>query len=127
MKLKELSYLHAEGYPAGELKHGSIALIDKNTPVIFLCDNQEIVKAKIKSNMDEIKARKGLIYVITNANKLEFCKLSSHILSLPAMSNNLLSPILFTIPMQMIAYNVALLKGYDIDKPRNLAKSVTVE
>tara|TARA_B100001121_G_scaffold306066_1_gene324893 strand:+ start:1 stop:954 length:954 start_codon:yes stop_codon:yes gene_type:complete len=125
LKLKELSYLHAEGYPAGEMKHGPLALIEEGLPVIVIAPNDRYYE-KTLSNTQEVIARGGKIFFITdNKKKL----LSTNIrfrLRVPRV-DDLLSPLLLTIPLQLLAYHVALLKNCDIDKPRNLAKSVTVE
>ena len=125
LKLKELSYLHAEGYPAGEMKHGPLALIEEGLPVIVIAPKDKYYE-KTLSNMQEVIARGGKIFFITdNYNRL----LSTNIrfrLRVPRVDSNL-SPILLTIPLQLLAYHVASLKNCDIDKPRNLAKSVTVE
>ena len=125
LKLKELSYLHAEGYPAGEMKHGPLALIEEGLPVIVIAPKDKYFE-KTLSNMQEVIARGGKILFITN-NKKEL--LNDNIrfgIRVPTL-DDLLNPILLTIPIQLLAYHVALLKGCDIDKPRNLAKSVTVE
>lgn len=129
LKLKEISYIHAEGYPAAEMKHGPIALIDENLPVVVLAPkNQDY--PKIISNIQEVKARNGKIIVITNnLDEKEFAQIKSlaeEIIVVPFSSEEL-SPIINTIPLQLLAYHIANLKGLDIDKPRNLAKSVTVE
>ena len=125
LKLKELSYLHAEGYPAGEMKHGPLALIEEGLPVIVIAPKDKYYE-KTLSNMQEVIARGGKIFFITdNYNRL----LSTNIrfkLRVPRV-DNFLSPLLLTIPLQLLAYHVASLKNCDIDKPRNLAKSVTVE
>ena len=134
LKVKELSYIHAEGYPGGELKHGPIALIDKSIPVIFLCKkNYNNLYNKIKINIKEIKSRGGIVYVITDDDinnkflKNDFINIVDKVVLIPEIKNNLLSPITFLIPIQILSYYIALIKGKDIDKPRNLAKSVTVE
>lgn len=126
LKLKEISYIHAEGYPAGELKHGPLALVDKNMPVIAIAPNNELLE-KIKSNLHEVRARGGELFVFTDS-KIEIAKSenSIHIVEMPAV-DPILAPIIYTIPMQLLAYHVAVLKGTDVDQPRNLAKSVTVE
>ena len=125
LKLKELSYLHAEGYPAGEMKHGPLALIEEGLPVIVIAPKDKYYE-KTLSNMQEVIARGGKIFFITDSNKR---LLSTNIRSRLRVPNldSLLSPLLLTIPLQLLAYHVALLKNCDIDKPRNLAKSVTVE
>ena len=125
LKLKELSYLHAEGYPAGEMKHGPLALIEEGLPVIVIAPKDKYFE-KTLSNMQEVIARGGKILFITD-NKKELMNENIRFgIRVPSL-DNLLSPILLTIPIQLLAYHVALLKGCDIDKPRNLAKSVTVE
>ncbi len=125
LKLKELSYLHAEGYPAGEMKHGPLALIEEGLPVIVIAPKDKYFE-KTLSNMQEVIARGGKIFFITDNKKDSISENIRFGLRVPFL-NNLLSPILLTIPLQLLAYHVALLKNYDIDKPRNLAKSVTVE
>ena len=124
LKLKEISYIHAEAYPAGELKHGPLALIDENMPVIALAPESEIVE-KLVSNLEEVKARGGMLYVFSDASiKMDLS--SGKFINMPEC-DFLLKPILYTIPLQILAYEVALLRGTEIDQPRNLAKSVTVE
>jgi len=125
LKLKEISYIHAEGYPAAEMKHGPIALVDENLPSIFLAPNDRTYKKTI-SNMQEIKARKGKIIAIVNKKDENLIKIADHVIQIPESSEEI-SPILNTIVLQLLAYYVADLRGLDIDKPRNLAKSVTVE
>ena len=125
MKLKELSYLHAEGYPAGEMKHGPLALIEEGLPVIVIAPKDKYFE-KTLSNMQEVIARGGKILFITDQKKELMNENIRFGIRVPSI-DNLLSPILLTIPIQLLAYHVALLKGCDIDKPRNLAKSVTVE
>ena len=125
LKLKELSYLHAEGYPAGEMKHGPLALIEEGLPVIVIAPKDKYFE-KTLSNMQEVIARGGKILFITDQKKQLMNENIRFGIRVPAI-DNFLSPILLTIPIQLLAYHVALLKGYDIDKPRNLAKSVTVE
>ncbi len=126
LKLKEISYIHAEGYPAGELKHGPLALVDRNMPVIALAPSNELME-KIKSNLEVVRARGGELFVFTDSGK-GFAKAESgvHIIEMPTI-DPILAPIIYTIPMQLLAYHVAVLKGTDVDQPRNLAKSVTVE
>ena len=123
LKLKEISYIHAEGYPAGELKHGPLALVDKNMPVIAIAPNDELLE-KLKSNLQEVHARGGELYVFTDSVKSE--ENNIHIIEMPVV-DKILAPIAYTIPLQLLAYHVAVLKGTDVDQPRNLAKSVTVE
>ena len=125
LKLKELSYLHAEGYPAGEMKHGPLALIEEGLPVIIIAPKDKYFE-KTLSNMQEVIARGGKIFFITDNKKIIANDNIRFGLRVPFL-NNLLAPILLTIPLQLLAYHVALLKNCDIDKPRNLAKSVTVE
>jgi glucosamine--fructose-6-phosphate aminotransferase (isomerizing) len=125
LKLKEISYIHAEGYPAAEMKHGPIALIDANMPVIFVAPADEVY-AKVVSNMQEVRARGGRIVAITTEGNADLGTLADHQLRVPATAS-LLSPILTVIPLQLLAYHVAVLRGCDVDRPRNLAKSVTVE
>ena len=124
LKLKEISYIHAEAYPAGELKHGPLALIDENMPVVALAPESELAE-KLVSNLEEVKARGGIMYVFGNATgKMKID--SGKLIKMPEC-DFLLTPILYTIPLQILSYEVALLRGTDIDQPRNLAKSVTVE
>ena len=124
LKLKEISYIHAEAYPAGELKHGPLALIDENMPVIALAPESEIAE-KLVSNLEEVKARGGTLYVFADPSVTMDVNNGS-LVSMP-MCDFLLTPIIYTIPLQLLSYEVALLRGTDIDQPRNLAKSVTVE
>jgi glucosamine--fructose-6-phosphate aminotransferase (isomerizing) len=125
LKLKEISYIHAEGYPAAEMKHGPIALVDDALPVVFVA-TKDVYHEKIVSNMQEIKARKGkVISVITEGDTLSPA-LSDDVIVLPA-ADEIVAPMLSVIPMQLLAYYIGVAKGYDVDKPRNLAKSVTVE
>ena len=123
LKLKEISYIHAEGYPAGELKHGPLALVDKNMPVIAIAPNNELLE-KIKSNLHEVRARGGELFVFTDS-PIESAP-GMHIIEMPTV-DPVLAPIIYTIPLQLLSYHVAVLKGTDVDQPRNLAKSVTVE
>jgi glucosamine--fructose-6-phosphate aminotransferase (isomerizing) len=123
LKLKEISYIHAEGYPAGELKHGPLALVDKNMPVVVIAPNDELLE-KLKSNLHEVRARGGELYVFTDTVKTSDPGI--HIIEMPSV-DSILAPIVYTIPLQLLAYHVAVLKGTDVDQPRNLAKSVTVE
>lgn len=125
LKLKEISYIHAEAYPAGELKHGPLALVDSEMPVIAVAPNDKLLE-KLKSNLEEVKARGGELYVFAdNAAKLKGEK-GIHVVELPYVETTI-SPIVYTLPLQLLAYHVAVLKGTDVDQPRNLAKSVTVE
>lgn len=125
LKLKEISYIHAEGYPAAEMKHGPIALVDKNTPSVFIIP-QGPVYDKILANMQEIRARGGPIIALVNYGDHEAAKLADDVIALPP-APFYLQPILFVVPLQLLAYHIAILRGCDVDKPRNLAKSVTVE
>ncbi len=124
LKLKEISYIHAEAYPAGELKHGPLALIDEEMPVIALAPESEIAE-KLVSNLEEVKARGGTLYVFSDPSISMDLK-SGRLINMPKC-DFLLTPIIYTIPLQILSYEVALLRGTDIDQPRNLAKSVTVE
>ncbi|PKO83825.1 MAG: glutamine--fructose-6-phosphate transaminase (isomerizing) [Betaproteobacteria bacterium HGW-Betaproteobacteria-11] len=125
LKLKEISYIHAEGYPAGELKHGPLALVDKEMPVVSIAPNDALLE-KLKSNLKEVAARGGEMYVFADADSSVTEESGVHVLRLPE-HYGLLSPVLHVVPLQLLAYQVALVKGTDVDKPRNLAKSVTVE
>ena len=125
LKLKEISYIHAEAYPAGELKHGPLALVDADMPVVAIAPNDALLE-KLKSNLQEVRARGGELYVvadldsqITGGDGIHLIRLAEHA--------GLLSPIVHVIPLQLLAYHTAVLRGTDVDKPRNLAKSVTVE
>ena len=124
LKLKEISYIHAEAYPAGELKHGPLALIDSEMPVIAVAPNDDLLE-KLKSNLQEVKARGGELYVFGHSHESHEGTVTQFI-ELPEMPE-LIAPIIYTIPLQLLSYHVAILKGTDIDQPRNLAKSVTVE
>jgi len=125
LKLKEISYIHAEGYPAAEMKHGPIALIDENMPVVFVAP-QDDVYHKVLSNLQEVKARGGRIVAVTTEGNGGLGALVDHQLRVPVTAP-LLSPVLTAIPLQLLAYHIAVLRGCDVDRPRNLAKSVTVE
>jgi len=125
LKLKEISYIHAEGYPAAEMKHGPIALIDENMPVVFIAPLHDMY-SKIISNMEEVKARHGKIISIAFEGDEDISKYSDHVIYVPEV-NNMVSPLLTVIPLQLLAYHIAVLRGCDVDTPRNLAKSVTVE
>ena len=125
LKLKEISYIHAEAYPAGELKHGPLALVDQYMPVVVIAPNDTLLE-KVKSNMQEVRARGGELYVFADLDSHFSDSEGVHVIRTPRHVG-LLSPILHTIPVQLLAYHAALLKGTDVDKPRNLAKSVTVE
>lgn len=125
LKLKEISYIHAEGYPAGEMKHGPIALIDNELPVVFIAPKDELYE-KLLSNIQEVKSRNGIIISIVTEGDRDAKGLSDYVIEIPP-SNKYLSSILSVIPLQLLAYHVGVTKGYDVDQPRNLAKSVTVE
>ena len=125
LKLKEISYIHAEAYPAGELKHGPLALVDADMPVISVAPN-DLLLDKLKSNLKEVQARGGELYVFADADSEMADSEGVHVLRLPEHYGEL-SPILHVVPLQLLSYHVALVKGTDVDKPRNLAKSVTVE
>ncbi len=125
LKLKEISYIHAEGYPAGEMKHGPIALIDEEMPVVVLATRSKTYE-KILGNIEEVRAREGKVIALANPSSKEIAAKAKDVLFIPE-THPLLAPILLTIPLQLLAYNIAVLKGTDVDQPRNLAKSVTVE
>jgi len=125
LKLKEISYIHAEAYPAGELKHGPLALVDQNMPVVVIAPNDSLLE-KVKSNMQEVRARGGQVYVFADLDS-NFNESEGVLVIRTPRHVGVLSPILHSIPVQLLAYHAALLKGTDVDKPRNLAKSVTVE
>jgi glucosamine--fructose-6-phosphate aminotransferase (isomerizing) len=125
LKLKEISYIHAEGYPAAEMKHGPIALIDENMPVVFIAP-KDAVHGKIVSNMEEVRARGGQVIAIKNDGDDQISHLAMATFTIPE-TNDLLTPVLTIIPLQLFSYYVALRRGCNVDQPRNLAKSVTVE
>ena len=125
LKLKEISYIHAEAYPAGELKHGPLALVTEKMPVITVAPNDALLE-KLKSNMQEVKARGGMLYVFTDRDTQMKSSDGIHVIGLPEYYGDL-SPILQVVPLQLLAYHTACARGTDVDKPRNLAKSVTVE
>ncbi len=125
LKLKEISYIHAEGYPAGEMKHGPIALIDENCPTVAVLPSNELYE-KVLNNLEEVKARDGKIIAVVNYGDTEAEKVADDLLYVPS-SSTYITPILMTIPLQLLAYHIAVIKGTDVDQPRNLAKSVTVE
>jgi glucosamine--fructose-6-phosphate aminotransferase (isomerizing) len=125
LKLKEISYIHAEGYPAAEMKHGPIALIDANMPVVIVAPKDALFD-KIVSNAREIKARGGKLIVVTTNDSAPLDEFAEHIIRVPSV-NNALMPVITSVPLQLLAYHIAVLRGNDIDQPRNLAKSVTVE
>ena len=125
LKLKEISYIHAEGYPAAEMKHGPIALIDPDMPVLVISTSDGSYQ-KIKGNVQEVKAREGKIISIVSEGEKEISEMSDHVIEIPE-SLNMLTPLLAVIPLQLLSYHIALLRGENVDQPRNLAKSVTVE
>src|SRR5690606_23381382 len=125
LKLKEISYIHAEAYPAGELKHGPLALVTEAMPVVTIAPRDELLE-KLKSNMQEVRARGGELYVFADADSKIESSEGMHVIRMPEYYGKL-SPILHTIPLQLLAYHTACARGTDVDKPRNLAKSVTVE
>ena len=130
MKLKEISYIHAEGYPAGEMKHGPIALIDEALPVVALAPDN-LVFEKMMGNIQEAKARGAQVIVVTNASKAsafgEIIDARQDVVLTVPDADPLMTPVLLTIPLQLLAYHIAIRRGCDVDQPRNLAKSVTVE
>jgi len=125
LKLKEISYIHAEAYPAGELKHGPLALVDKDMPIIAVAPSDSLLE-KLKSNLQEVRARGGELFIFQDAKAGVEKEENVHVMDLPQI-DELLAPILYTIPLQLLSYHVAIIKGTDVDQPRNLAKSVTVE
>ena len=125
LKLKEISYIHSEGYPAAEMKHGPIALIDENMPVVFLCPRDSAYE-KVVNNMMEVRARRGRIIAIATEGDTEITRIADHVIFIP-QTLSVLQPMLSVIPLQLLAYHVAVIRGCDVDQPRNLAKSVTVE
>ena len=125
LKLKEISYIHAEGYPAAEMKHGPIALIDKNMPTVIIATNKSNYE-KVLINAEEIKARSGKLIAIVNKNDKQMSKIADHVIEI-AETNNFLSPLITTLPLQLLSYHIAKMRGCNVDQPRNLAKSVTVE
>jgi glutamine---fructose-6-phosphate transaminase (isomerizing) len=125
LKLKEISYIHAEGYPAAEMKHGPIALIDQNMPVVFIC-TRDSAYDKVMSNMQEVRARRGRIIAIATEGDLDVVEHADHVIYVP-QTLPMLTPLLSVIPLQLLSYHMAVLRGCDVDQPRNLAKSVTVE
>jgi len=125
LKLKEVSYIHAEGYPAGEMKHGPIALIDQDVPVVALC-LRDGLRDKMLSNVEEVRARGGVVIAIGSEGDDELAVKAQHVIYLP-QAHPLLTPILTAVPLQLLAYHIAVRRGCDVDQPRNLAKTVTVE
>jgi glucosamine--fructose-6-phosphate aminotransferase (isomerizing) len=125
LKLKEISYIHAEGYPAAEMKHGPIALIDEEMPVIVIATNHSNYE-KVVSNIQEVKARKGRVIAIVTEGDTHVKTMADHVIYIPSCEEALL-PLIATIPLQLLSYHIAVLRGCNVDQPRNLAKSVTVE
>ena len=125
LKLKEISYIHAEAYPSGELKHGPLALVDEDMPVVTVAPNNELLD-KLKSNLHEVRARGGQLFVFADCNANFSNEEGITVIDMPPVPKSL-EAIIYTLPLQMLSYHVALLKGTDVDQPRNLAKSVTVE
>jgi len=126
LKLKEISYIHAEAYAAGELKHGPLALVDENMPIIAVAPDDDLLE-KLKSNLQEVRARGGELFVFADPRVQFGDRVGIHTMRMPALIQDFQAPILYTVPLQLLAYHVAVLKGTDVDQPRNLAKSVTVE
>ncbi|HFD32413.1 MAG TPA: SIS domain-containing protein, partial [Gammaproteobacteria bacterium] len=125
LKLKEISYIHAEAYPAGELKHGPLALVDANMPVIAVAPNNELLE-KLKSNLQEVSARGGQLLVFADESIHVETEEGIEVVSVASV-DDAIAPIVYSVPLQLLSYHVAVLKGTDVDQPRNLAKSVTVE
>jgi glucosamine--fructose-6-phosphate aminotransferase (isomerizing) len=125
LKLKEISYIHAEAYPAGELKHGPLALVDHDMPVVAIAPNNDLID-KLKSNLQEVRARAGVLYVFADHKVLITPEPGLKVFAMPSVADEV-APIVYTIPLQLLSYHVAVIKGTDVDQPRNLAKSVTVE
>jgi len=125
LKLKEISYIHAEAYPAGELKHGPLALVDADMPVVTVAPNNDLLD-KLKSNLQVVRARGGELLVFADEQAGMSNGEGTHVVNMPHI-HDALAPILYTLPLQLLSYHVAVLRGTDVDQPRNLAKSVTVE
>jgi glucosamine--fructose-6-phosphate aminotransferase (isomerizing) len=125
LKLKEISYIHAEGYPAAEMKHGPIALIDEEMPVIFIA-TQDSSYEKVVSNIQEVKARKGKIVAVVTEGDTQVKALADHVIEVP-LTHEAFTPLLSVVPLQLFSYHIAVMRGCNVDQPRNLAKSVTVE
>jgi glucosamine--fructose-6-phosphate aminotransferase (isomerizing) len=125
LKLKEISYIHAEGYPAAEMKHGPIALIDEEMPVIFIATKHSSYE-KVISNIQEVKARKGQVIAIVTEGGTDVKAMADYVIEIPQTAEAFV-PLLATIPLQLISYHIAVMRGCNVDQPRNLAKSVTVE
>ena len=125
LKLKEISYIHAEGYPAAEMKHGPIALIDDEMPVVVIANKNETYE-KVVSNIQEVKARKGIIIAIVTEGDQVVNKMADYVIEIPE-TDDVLMPLISVVPLQLLSYHIAVLRGCNVDQPRNLAKSVTVE
>ncbi|MDH3519434.1 MAG: SIS domain-containing protein, partial [Myxococcales bacterium] len=125
LKLKEISYIHAEGYAAGEMKHGPIALIDANLPVVVIA-NRSPVYEKVVSNLEQVRSRDGVVIAVASEGDAQIAAKADEVIYIPDLGEHL-TAVLATVPLQLLAYHVAALKGTDVDQPRNLAKSVTVE
>ena len=125
LKLKEISYIHAEGYPAAEMKHGPIALIDQQMPVVFIATNRGTYE-KVQSNIMEVKARQGQVIAIVTEGDKQVKRIADIVIEIPEC-DELLVPLLATVPLQLLSYHIAVMRGCNVDQPRNLAKSVTVE
>ena len=126
LKLKEISYIHAEAYAAAELKHGPLALVDEDMPVVAVAPNNELLE-KLKSNLQEVRARGGKLFVFADPEAGMHSADGVTVIQMPVTATPLQAPAIFAVPMQLLAYHVAVLKGTDVDQPRNLAKSLTVE
>ncbi|NJL27957.1 MAG: SIS domain-containing protein, partial [Thermoanaerobaculia bacterium] len=126
LKLKEISYIHAEGYPAGEMKHGPIALIDEELPTVVVATGSDYQIGKLRSNMQQVRARDGQVIAITDRDPEELSGDANEVLQVPQI-DRLLQPIVNVVPLQLLAYHIGIRRGCDVDQPRNLAKSVTVE
>jgi glutamine---fructose-6-phosphate transaminase (isomerizing) len=126
LKLKEISYIHAEAYAAGELKHGPLALVDADMPVVAVAPNNDLLE-KVKSNLQEVRARGGMLYVFADPESGIEPTDGVEVITMPRHVSYFQSPAVYTLPLQLLAYHTAVLKGTDVDQPRNLAKSVTVE
>jgi glucosamine--fructose-6-phosphate aminotransferase (isomerizing) len=125
LKLKEISYIHAEGYPAAEMKHGPIALIDEEMPVIFIA-TQDSSYEKVVSNIQEVKARKGKVIAVVTEGDTTVKSMADHVIEIPAIHEAFV-PLVAVVPLQLLSYHIAVMRGCNVDQPRNLAKSVTVE
>jgi glucosamine--fructose-6-phosphate aminotransferase (isomerizing) len=125
LKLKEISYIHAEGYPAAEMKHGPIALIDEAMPVIFIA-TQDSSYEKLVSNIQEVKARKGKVIAVVTEGDTSVRALADHVIEIPE-THEAFTPLVAVVPLQLLSYHIAVMRGCNVDQPRNLAKSVTVE